>query len=174
MAGAGTAGAAIGFAIPTWLMQRGSDLPPDSGLELTSYPRTRIARLSELQEGVPLDFEYPLEGQSSFVVKLGKSARSGVGPQGDVVAFSYFCTHMGCPLKGFYDRNHAVIGPCPCHFSTFDLRQLGQVVRGQATEELPQIILEVEGDDVYALGVVRLIYGFRNNLRDARPAGAVG
>ena len=35
---------------------------------------------------------------------------------------------------------------------------------GHATESLPQVVLEVEGDDVYATGILGLIYGKRNSL----------
>ncbi len=35
-----------------------------------------------------MSFEYPQEGQTNFLVKLGRPAAGGVGPDGDVVAFS--------------------------------------------------------------------------------------
>lgn len=38
---------------------------------------------------------------------------------------------------------------------------------GQATQNLPQILLKVDGDDVVATGVVRLVYGFHNTLEGA-------
>ncbi len=59
----------------------------------------------------------------------------GVGPDGDIVAFSTLCTHMGCPVA--YDSS-AKTFKCPCHFSQFDPEIGGQMICGQATENLPQ------------------------------------
>lgn len=142
---------------------------------VASYPRVWITKLSQLVEGKPLDFSYPLDhfNDTNFIVKLGKPAIGGVGPGGDIVAFNYMCTHMGCPLIGMYKHEYNMLGPCPCHFTRFDLTKNGMVIIGQATQNLPQILLEVEGDDIYATGVMRLIYGFRSNLSDAEPLGAV-
>ena len=55
------------------------------------------------------------------------------------------------------------MGPCPSHLSTYDLTRHGMVVAGHATEGLPQVLLETRGDDIYAVGVMGLIYGFSNN-----------
>ncbi len=55
------------------------------------------------------------------------------------------------------------MGPCGCHFTTFDLTHRGMVVIGQATENLPQVTLAIEGDD---MGVLGIIYGYRDNLAD--------
>ena len=38
------------------------------------------------------------------------------------------------------------------------------VVAGQATESLPQIVLEAKGDEIWATGVMGLIYGYHSNL----------
>ena len=101
------------------------------------------------------------------LVKLGRPAAGGIGPDGDIVAFGTDCTHMGCPLRGAYNAEHAILGPCACHFTTFDLALRGMVVLGQATENLPQLILEIEGDDIIAVGTLGIMYGFRGNLVDA-------
>ncbi|HAH02844.1 MAG TPA: arsenate reductase (azurin) small subunit, partial [Vibrio sp.] len=50
--------------------------------------------------------------------------------------------------------------------STFDLRRHGIMVSGQAFESLPQVLLELEGDDIYAVGVMGLIFGRMENLID--------
>ena len=132
-----------------------------------TYTRRRIAALSDLKIGEPVQFTYPLQGQSNVLIKLGQPAAGGVGPEGDVVAFSELCTHMGCPMGTLFKREHAVLGPCACHFTTFDLTHRGMVVLGQATENLPQVVLEVDGNDIFAVGVNGIIYGFRDNLADA-------
>ena len=133
------------------------------------YPELVIARLSELEEGQPLAFAYPLKQQPNMLVKLGSEARHGVGPQRDVVAFSSLCTHMGGSLRGRYRHDSKALGPCPFHFSVFDLRKGGIPVHASATQKLPQIMLRVDGDDIVAVGVSGLIYGFRNNLADGDP-----
>lgn len=131
----------------------------------------KIADLATLEVGNPVPFEYPLEGQSNLLVKLGSDAIGGVGPDGDIVAFSNICTHMGCVLTEFRS-DHNVLGPCPCHFTTFDLAHGGMVGLGQATQNLPQVVLEVEDDDVYATGVLRLVYGYYDTLQGAEMVEA--
>lgn len=180
---AGSAAAAIAVVVPIAIGDDGAVVVPtavgDDGQEelgeplvLLTYPPVHIARLSELKQGQPVDFEYPLNGQQNFLVKLGVPANGGIGPEGDIVAFSSICTHMGCPLQGMYKDEHKILGPCPCHYSTFDLRNHGTVVLGQATQNLPQVILALEGDDIYATGVMGLIYGFSNNLAEVCRAEA--
>ncbi len=133
------------------------------GVQVAFFPRQRIGSLSELANGETHFFEYPLAGQSNILVKLGERAIGGIGDDRDIVAFSNLCTHMGCAITD-YQPEHKVLGPCACHFTTFDLSKDGQVVLGQATQNLPRVLLETEGDDVFATGVFRLISGFANNL----------
>ncbi len=133
---------------------------------LTTYSRVKVANLNDLQAGKPVAFDYPLKGQSSYLIKLGKPAVDGVGPAGDVVAFSTICVHMGCPLAGHYQDTYKVLGPCPCHLSTYDLALGGMPVTGAATENLPQIELSVsQNGDIFAEGVWGVIYGFEQNLQ---------
>ena len=163
----GAGGVAAGvFGLPTAAAAR----PADS----LTYPRKRVAQLSRLEEGLPLAFTYPLEQQPNFIVKLGAPAQGGVGPNRDIVAFSSLCTHMGGNLRGRYRHELKAIGPCPFHFSTFDLTKSGIPVHASATQLLPQIVLATLDDDIFAVGVHGLIYGFRHNLKDGTlAAGAV-
>ncbi|GEM_PF-49644 len=138
---------------------------------LVFYPKVPIGNLDELEVGTPVMFEYPLAGQTSALVKLGRPALYGVGPDGDVVAFSTRCSHMGWPLDGVFDPENCVFGPCPGHFSTFDATLGGQVALGQATQRLPQVALVIDEEGtIYAEGVLGLIYGYRDNLKDGEPA----
>ena len=134
---------------------------------VTAYPRARVASLSELKVNEPIDFQYPTEQTNASIFKLGKPVAGGVGPDGDIVALNTDCTHMGCPLRGLFKPEHGILGPCACHFTTFDVALRGQVVMGQATENLPQVLLDIEGDDIIAVGTLGLAYGFRDNLADA-------
>ena len=131
-----------------------------------NYPRLRIAEIAGLVDGAPLDFNFPFEEHSNFLVKLGTGALNGVGAGKDIVAFSYLCSHMGCPLNGQYKPEYKMLGPCFCHFSRFDLAKNGIVILGQATQTLPQIVLQEDSGDIYAIGVTGLVYGYWNNLEN--------
>ena len=139
---------------------------------VVGYPRKLIAKLSDLKENTPLDFNYPDDGRSSqcFVVKMdGAKAGGGLGKQRDIVAYSYLCTHQGGPMNGKYQAvgEHRVLGQCPLHLSTYDLTRHGIIVSGQAYQSIPQVLLELDGDDIYAVGVMGLLYGRNSNLIDA-------
>lgn len=134
---------------------------------VATYPRKFIAKLSELETDVPFDFTYPDEGQysESMLIKLGREAGGGIGADKDVVAFNYTCTHQGGPMQGTYQAADKALGPCPLHLTTFDLTRHGIFISGQAYQSLPQVLLELEGDDIYAVGMFGLIYGRTNNLQ---------
>lgn len=132
-----------------------------------SYPRQKVASLSALKTGEPVAFNYPYPDVRNIVVKLGAEAGGGLGPARDVVAFNQQCPHMGGPMDGTYKPQHQVLGPCPLHLTTFDLTRHGMVVSGHSTESLPQIVLELQGDDLYAVGVQGLVYGYSANIGKA-------
>ncbi len=134
---------------------------------VTRYPRMLIGKMSQLKTGMPLMFNYPDKGGNSgcMLVKLTEKAGGGLGSGEDVVAFNTICTHMGGDLKGAYKPEHSVLGQCPLHQTTFDLTRHGMVISGHGTESLPQVLLEVDGDDIYAVGMLGLIYGRYDNLK---------
>jgi arsenite oxidase small subunit len=159
--------AASGVVVPMAFVLTDEDDAPigATGAQFASFPRTRVGSLAAVDGGAQF-FEYPLEGQSNIMVKLSKPSSTGVGPNRTIVAYSNLCTHMGC-LVTAHDAERDVLGPCPCHFSTFDLARDGQVALGQATQNLPQVHLDIVGDDVFANGVFRLVYGHTNTLGGA-------
>jgi len=134
---------------------------------VASYPRKLIAKLSELTVDEPLDFTYPDDGSysESMIVKLGVEAGGGIGAQKDIVAYNYSCTHQGGDLSGTYKGDTKSLGACPLHLSTYDLTRHGILISGQAYQSLPQVLLELDGDDIYAVGVFGLIYGRYDNLQ---------
>lgn len=160
------------FAFPLGLTQVVQAVAPGSARITRTYPRLRIARLADLVEGQPVDFRYPLQEHQNFIVKLGAPARDGIGADSDIVAFNYLCSHMGCPLNGQYQHEHRMLGPCPCHFSRFDLSKNGTLILGQATQSLPQILLDMEAGDIHAVAVSGLVYGYRDNLKEGTPIGS--
>ncbi len=139
---------------------------------VVGYPRKKIGQLSALKDDQPINFNYPdnAANSSAMLVKMGGvKAGGGVGSQRDVVAFSYMCTHQGGNMMGAYKAvgNHRVMGMCPLHLSTYDLTRHGIIVSGQAYQSLPQVLLEVDGDDIYAVGVMGLLYGRNDNLTES-------
>lgn len=138
---------------------------------VVGYPRKHIANLSDLKVNQPVSFKYPDDGANanSQIVKMGVPGGGGVGPDRDVVAFNMFCTHQGGMLSGSYQANgeHRSVGQCPFHLSTYDLRRHGIIISGQAYESLPQVVLELEGDKIYAVGMLGLIFGRDANLMDS-------
>ncbi|MCP4128167.1 MAG: arsenate reductase (azurin) small subunit [Gammaproteobacteria bacterium] len=136
---------------------------------VVGYPRKKIGQLSKLADNKPLNFNYPDDGQNSqcMLVKMaGAKAGGGIGPKRDVVAFSYLCTHQGGFMNGKYQAvgEHRVLGQCPLHLSTYDLTRHGIIVSGQAYQSIPQVLLELDGDDIYAVGVMGLLFGRNENL----------
>jgi ubiquinol-cytochrome c reductase iron-sulfur subunit len=59
-----------------------------------------------------------------------------------ILAFSKICTHVGCPIALYEQRTHHLL--CPCHQSTFDLADSGEVVFGPAARRMPQLPIGVD------------------------------
>lgn len=152
----GTAGAAALLTV--------SGMPWPVWAKTAGYPRKRIAGVSQLKTDVPVQLEYPDADSPAMLVKLGVPAGGGVGRDSDIVAFSTLCPHMGGDLGTTYKAKFKGLGPCSLHLSTFDLTRHGIMVAGHATESLPQVLLEVVGDDIYATGVMGLVYGKASNI----------
>jgi arsenite oxidase small subunit len=135
--------------------------------QVARYPRMLIGKLSQLTVGIPVNFSYPDQGMnsSSMLIRMGRPSGGGIGPDQDVIAFNALCPHMGGPMAGTYKPNDGALGPCPLHQSTFDLTRHGMIIGGHATQSLPQVLLELEGDDIYAVGMLGLIYGRYDNVK---------
>ncbi len=155
--GAAGAGAAVGLGLP-----RGAEAA-EVGRATLPYPATTIAKARTLKPNSPVVFHYPDASSPCVVIKMGAPVPGGVGPDNDIVAYSTLCTHMGCPVS--YDAATREF-KCPCHFSMFDAEKAGQMITGQATENLPQIVLEyrAKDDSVRAVAVNGLIYGRQSNI----------
>ena len=124
------------------------------------YKRAKIANIRDLKPHEPIMFNYPDKNSPAILVKLGRPAIGGVGPDRDIVAFSALCTHMGCPVN--YSNGRFI---CKCHYSMFDPAKNGQTYQGHASEWLPQIRLSVDRrGNIYAEAVEGLIWGRVINL----------
>lgn len=85
---------------------------------VTGYPRKLVARLSELKDNQPVDFNYPDDGRNtqSMLVKTGVQCGGGIGSERDVVGFSYMCTHQGGATQRHLQSNgpsSPYLGPMP-------------------------------------------------------------
>ena len=148
-------------------LNRGTAFAQEVPATITTFPRKFVAKLSDLKLDEPIDFTYPDEGAhaESMIVRMGVRAGGGLGPDEDVVAFNYACTHQGNSLSGSYKKDTKSLGACALHLSTYDLTRHGILISGQAYQSLPQVLLELEGDDIYATGIFGLIFGRYDNLQ---------
>jgi cytochrome b6-f complex iron-sulfur subunit len=68
-------------------------------------------------------------------------------PDGDYVALSATCTHLGCIL--FWEPQRQVIA-CPCHEAYFNTK--GDVISGPPPSPLDEYRVQVDGDQIYVEG----------------------
>ena len=128
------------------------------------FPRLFLAKVGDLVVSTPVEFNYPLEETPNILVKLGVKAVGGVGTDGDIVAFSQVCQHLGC-IYAFVpqsaspacDDSYSAAKPtgyCCCHGTTYDLTNAGKVTGGPAPRPVPQVQLEVDSSgNIYAVGM---------------------
>jgi len=135
----------------------------DAGNTMLSYKAKVVGKAGALNANQPVSFTFPDASSPCAIVKMGTPVLGGVGPNQDIVAYSTMCTHMGCPVS--YDAATRVF-KCPCHFSIFDAEKAGEMVCGQATENLPRIVLKYndKDDSVTAVSIVGLLYGRQSNI----------
>lgn len=156
--------------------QTASTLPPPAS---PGFPVIKVTNLSDLKVGNPLSFNYPLNETPNFLIKLGEKAEGGVGPDGDIVAFSAICQHLGC-VWGFVDAGSSPkcdntykastpVGYCCCHGSAYELDSGAKVISGPAPRPVPQVILNYDSSsgDIYATGMTPpTIFGFDTGSSD--------
>jgi arsenite oxidase small subunit len=152
--------------------ETGGDTTSTTGV--LAFPRYLIqdsttgqtANIKTLQTNQYLTFNYPLDNEPNFIMKLGVPAVNGVGPDGDIVAFSDTCQHLGCPPGFVYPGgpgpfcNTSYSGKrpvmyCCCHGSIYDVTNAAKVIGGPAPYPVPQVMLEVDAGtgDIYAVGM---------------------
>jgi arsenite oxidase small subunit len=72
--------------------QRVGATPP---LARITYPSAKLANLKNLKTDDPVQIQYPDKDSPGVIIKLGRKVEGGVGPDGDIVAFSTLCPHKG-------------------------------------------------------------------------------
>jgi arsenite oxidase small subunit len=151
----GVAGAAAATVLPAGQAQA-------QARAMVDYPSNKLANIADLQVNEPMDIGYPDADSPGILIKLGQAVEGGVGPDGDIVAYSVLCPHKGWLLS--YNADDKTLN-CPGHHSRFDCESGGQQIWGHATQNLPQFKLRVEDNgDIYADGVDELIYGRLSNV----------
>ncbi len=157
----GGAMATAGAAVVTVAGASSASAAPVAGAQL-DYPSNKLANIADLKVNEPMDIEYPDADSPGALIKLGKAVEGGVGPDGDIVAFSTLCPHKGYNVN-YNDKDRTM--NCPGHFSRFDVESGGQQVWGHATSNLPQFVLRVDAKgDIYAEGASDLIFGRPSNV----------
>jgi arsenite oxidase small subunit len=140
------------------------DIPAVPAGTKSAFPRVKVANMRELSIGKVVIFNYPLDNTPNVLAKLGQKGEDGVGPAGDVVAFSQVCQHLGCiweyvpanasPRVNPSFKATSPVAYCPCHASVFDLTQAARVVSGPSPRPQPQVQLEVDPvGDIFAIGM---------------------
>lgn len=163
VSGTSVAATAAAIAKPACAATAAAPTAPPTSHTLLPYVPKSIASASQLTPGTPLVFSYPDAASPCVAVKLGVPAQGGVGPNRDIVAFSMMCTHMGCPVA--FDSGTNTF-KCGCHYSMFDAEKSGQMIAGQATENLPRIRLSYDEKSgrISATGIDGMLYGRQANI----------
>ena len=120
-----------GTAVKTDMIREGS--------VITAFPEGYVGadRLSNMANDAVVVMRLPPEE-----LHLPESRQSWT-PRG-FIAYSKICTHLGCPLGLYRAGTQQLV--CPCHQSTFNVRDGGQVVFGPAARSLPQLPLQIDSD----------------------------
>ncbi len=102
---------------------------------------------ADLQEVEELQGNLNARGKAAIILirmepdEIRSQQGDGWDYQG-ILAYSKICTHVGCPIALYEQRTHHLL--CPCHQSTFDLADSGNVVFGPAARRMPQLPIGVD------------------------------
>ncbi len=160
----GSAAATVGVAGAALLPASAhAAAPAGSAATTLNYPKRSVGKAAGMPINQVVSFSYPDVSSPCVAVRMGAAVPGGVGPNKDIVGYSTLCTHMGCPVQ--YEGATKTF-KCGCHFSIFDAENGGQMVCGQATEDLPKVLLDYDAksDTVVAVGIDGLIYGRQANI----------
>jgi len=122
------------FAGNVWIWIRSLTQSPAD-----SFPEVEIASVDEVPVGGVKLFNYPSEKDECILIRRAPN---------QFVAFSRKCTHLTCPV--FYAQQTDRL-ECPCHEGYFNVED-GSVLQGPPIRPLPQILLEVRGSQLFAVG----------------------
>lgn len=143
---------AMGLTVATVAAPSLMAVQNSKGVGFYGYENKVVGLISKLKSAGEIDFNYPDADSPCKAVMVG----------GQIKAYSLLCTHKGCPIM--YNASSKSFR-CPCHFSEFDAELGGQMIIGQATENIPEILVRVEEDKIIAYGVNGLIFGRESNIK---------
>lgn len=105
-----------------------------------NYQRQTVALASAVPVNSSVLFRYPTEADPCILVRTKAD---------QFVAYSQVCTHLSCAVVHRADENTLF---CPCHYGFFEVEG-GRPTGGPPTRRLPRIVLEQQGDVLFATGV---------------------
>ena len=138
---------------------------PNQAATQLAWPRIMLGNINSLEPLKPLRFNYPLVNTPNLLVKLGVKAENGVGPDGDIVAYSDICQHLGCyfafqpagssPQCDASFQAPVAEGYCCCHGGQYDFTQGAKVIGGPPPRPVPSVQLEYDAatGDIYAIAM---------------------
>jgi Rieske Fe-S protein len=104
------------------------------------YPAQKIEGAERLLPGSSLFFAYPTADEPAILIRIS---------EGQYVAYSQKCTHLGCSI--YFDRARRSL-ECPCHKGAYDV-QSGRMIYGPPPRPLDQISLQMRaGGEIWATG----------------------
>ena len=137
---------------------------------------------SRIEEGKEYIFFYPYRSTPCMLINTGKKVEpatlklesgetyrweGGVGPDKSIVAYVAICTHQLSFIRpdntfinyyppgtksGIVKRDRVI--QCCAHLSVFDPEKGASVIDGPAKDPLPAVVLSVEDDRMYAVGIL--------------------
>lgn len=122
------------FAGNAWIWIRSLTQP-----RARAFPQMAIASVEEIPVGGVKLFNYPSEHDECILIRRAPD---------QFMAYSRKCTHLTCPV--FYAQQNDRL-ECPCHEGYFDIED-GSVLQGPPTRPLPRILVEIRGNQLYAVG----------------------
>jgi arsenite oxidase small subunit len=138
--------------------------PAEQEPEFRAVERVAVAPLAAF--AAPWDsVAFDLGGTPAVAVRLPEPVAGGLsaGEGVHLAGFSRICTHQGCIVSlnrdleaiafGFNYRTDTPELVCPCHLSVFSPSDGGRAVSGPAVQPLPRVRLELDGEQVVAVGI---------------------
>jgi Rieske Fe-S protein len=105
-----------------------------------SFEPTLIALTSDIEPGTALPFNFPRATDLALLIQK---------PDKNYVAYARRCTHLSCPVV-YEVKNSRLF--CPCHNGAFSVED-GSVLQGPPPHPIPQIEIEVRGEEIWAIGI---------------------
>lgn len=124
------------FTGQLWLAAKGML----SDTHAVAWPRKAIASTGDVPVNGAKIFQYPNDTDDCILVRVSEDR---------FAAYSQKCTHLSCAVIYATDRRRL---ECPCHEGYFSVED-GHVIQGPPPRPLPRVLLEIQGTDIFAVGI---------------------